>query len=283
MSVYQIFIPGGNKTALVMGLEDNLAVRKQIQDVIMEKHKDDPDGEVEQVGFLSTNLEKPTLLMAGGEFCGNASRAAAAYYLKEKQVENLHLSSSGASKLLQAKCLENGEISLGLPLPGNVEEAIEELGDTGVFWVQLEGISHMVVSVSQSLLLLQEMEKVADKEEKKNIAMAYLEKQIKTYHLKTGEAYGLMLLEEVGDILKMHPFVYVKTSETCYYETACGSGSICVAMVECFMHHWGNTFLPLLQPSGQVITTSIEKREDGSFWGKMISPVTFGEQGEVTL
>ena len=71
---YQIFDPSGNITALVEGDRFTPEERIRINDAIMAKHAD-----VEQVGFLSTGT--PEMTMAGGEFCGNATRSSILAYL----------------------------------------------------------------------------------------------------------------------------------------------------------------------------------------------------------
>ena len=78
---YKIYIPSGNPTALVFGLEKDPARRKEINDEIMAQY----DDFVEQVGFVNTDIKNPELMMAGGEFCGNATRSAVKYYLNDKQ------------------------------------------------------------------------------------------------------------------------------------------------------------------------------------------------------
>ncbi len=89
---YIIYNPGGNKTALVIGTY--YKEKKDINDRILKLHKD-----VEQVGFISTkNCE---LIMAGGEFCGNATRCSASYYLKDKP-GLIDIKVSGTSKILKA-------------------------------------------------------------------------------------------------------------------------------------------------------------------------------------
>lgn len=276
---YQIFIPGGNKTALLMGLVDNLAQRKAIQDKIMHQHAKDDDGEVEQVGFLSLNLEKPELLMAGGEFCGNATRAAAAYYLRECKVQEMQIASSGCDRPLQAGYTSSGDIWSEMPLQENIDAMVQELGEAGIFWVQLEGISHLVLSIQKSANLLEQIKAEPCGETKKKIALDYLENTLTTYVLNTGAAYGIMLLEEEGAQLKMHPFVYVETSDTCYYETACGSGTMCVGLIEARLLGWESISLSVLQPSGKCIGTSLQKREDGSYIGKIFGAVSTREQG----
>ena len=68
-------IPGGNDTALVLKKGYTPKEKIAINNAILENDKT-----IEQVGFVDSNYE-PELQMAGGEFCGNATRSAAYYYL----------------------------------------------------------------------------------------------------------------------------------------------------------------------------------------------------------
>src|SRR5258708_7503100 len=91
---YKIMIlrPGGNDTALVSGLvakDDKRAINK----AIMKKFPT-----VEQVGFykFDSNRKEAILEMAGGEFCGNATRTLA-YLILSGEIGELSLQVSGTS------------------------------------------------------------------------------------------------------------------------------------------------------------------------------------------
>lgn len=71
-----ILYPGGNTTAIVEGIPSSQLERKRINDAIMKQFP-----KVEQVGFLDRS--KPLLQMAGGEFCGNATRSAACLHPRQ--------------------------------------------------------------------------------------------------------------------------------------------------------------------------------------------------------
>jgi len=64
---------------LVEGTNYTNGVKRLINDKIMKLNPN-----IEQVGFVEIN-NKPKLIMAGGEFCGNATRSAAYFYLKGKK------------------------------------------------------------------------------------------------------------------------------------------------------------------------------------------------------
>lgn len=68
--------------------------KKKINNTILKKYDD-----IEQVGFINKN--KPKLIMAGGEFCVNATRSAINYYLNNRpgrvniKIPNLHTTIMG--------------------------------------------------------------------------------------------------------------------------------------------------------------------------------------------
>jgi len=256
---YQIFIPGGNKTALVLGtdgFENDVCLRKNIQDAILEKHKDDKDGEVEQVGFVSTGSSAPQLIMTGGEFCGNATRSAAMYYCLARECKELEITVSGTSKPLEAGVNASNEAWAQMPVYGDLVSTITPTKE-GLYWVAIEGISHLVVPQVQSAQYLNKIFKCDSKNEQIDIALSFLKKTTDDNSLPRGKACGVIFLENIADVLKMHPFVSIETSGTAYYETGCGSGAICVGLVSSMLHD-DSISIPLLQPSGKVIKAEIK-------------------------
>ena len=108
MDRYILLNPSGNITALVKNIRIPKEQYKEISDRIM---KSNPA--VEQVGFLK--ILKPEykfrLEMAGGEFCGNASRAVACYLYKEKLItkKRFQISVSGYPDLIDCEVYKKGE------------------------------------------------------------------------------------------------------------------------------------------------------------------------------
>ena len=113
-----ILNPGGNVTALIDGIPTSRSRRKQINDAVM---KNFPN--VEQVGFFDSAPSR--LVMAGGEFCGNATRCLAYLLLGGKPGE-IKISVSGANKPLGAGIDRNGNTWAQMPLP---QAAIRKAGD----------------------------------------------------------------------------------------------------------------------------------------------------------
>lgn len=104
-----ILNPGGNITALAEGIPASRPLRKTINDEVMKVFP-----EVEQVGFLDRPI--PRLEMAGGEFCGNATRCAA-YLLLGGEPGKISLNVSGAGdKKLTARIDDNKLIWAQMPL-----------------------------------------------------------------------------------------------------------------------------------------------------------------------
>lgn len=250
---YQIFVPGGNDTALVFGLESDIEIRKYINDDIMKKFPN-----VEQVGFISKDISQPQLLMAGGEFCGNATRSAAWYYLKGLPGE-LRLKVSGVKNLLRAGVNKENEAWAQMPVCDNFDN-IELLKD-GYFLVKMEGITHIVIMPKQSAVYLKSGIDLRD--HAKNI--------LSQFKLLNDFAAGVMFVEDKRNILKIHPCVYVSGINTMFYETACGSGTVAVGMVMASTER-KSTEVSLVQPSLKSIKSNVKCQN-----GKIIEAFISGE------
>lgn len=135
---YMIFNPASNITALVIGDEYNLEQKRLINSRIMEK-----EIEVEQVGFLSKKNRK--LTMAGGEFCGNATRCATLYYIGEKQSIELEINNN------KIKSGINEKLEIWCEVP--IEEYIIEKICDNIYKVILKGITILVVKILQVTII----------------------------------------------------------------------------------------------------------------------------------
>jgi diaminopimelate epimerase len=232
---FRVYVPGGNDTALVLGIEEDAAKRKLINDEIMAKHPN-----VEQVGFISTDANSPTLIMAGGEFCGNAARSAAWHYLEGRPGEIL-LRVSGARQPIKAGVSGAHEAWAQMPIDSDLSHIVEV--ERGVFRVALEGITHFVVNAPRSF----------NPEDLRDFA-----NEILTKHDASDElAVGVIFTEQLASGLKIHPFVRVKRIGELFYETACGSGTIAVGAVMCATSG-KNVNISLIQPSREAINAVVE-------------------------
>lgn len=237
---FKIYVPGGNDTALVYGKNFTAEARKRINDKIMNEYSN-----IEQVGFLNIQGE-PELIMAGGEFCANATRSAAYYYLDGKdgsiniKVNNKNYIEAG---------VKNGNSWCQIPI--DLNKKIIETIDIGKYKVNMNGMTMIVLTeaVSNNYLKVE----MLDKEEKlKKVSIDI----IKKYDLLREDAVGVMFLENIEGILKINPVVWVRSIDTLFYETACGSGTTATAIVKSLLSK-EDFSLNVLQPSGYVIKASI--------------------------
>ena len=229
---YKIYIPSGNPTALVIGL-DNLDNRKKINDELMKKYDF-----VEQVGFINPDINNPELIMAGGEFCGNATRCAVKYYLNEK-IGKIKIKVSGVPNKLLAG--QNKDcIWVDMPIiKGDVNKSVKIINKK-MSIIKMYGITHVVMEKI--------INKKLDKEQIKQYALSILEK----YNLLKEEASGVMFINKVNEIIEMIPIVYVRDINTLFYETACGSGTTAIAIYESIKNN-KSIDINVLQPSGNII------------------------------
>lgn len=243
---YCLFSPCGNDTALVEGTLIDEYTKKILNDKIMKVHPN-----IEQVGFVST--DKFMLMMAGGEFCGNATRSAAYYYLKGKEGEiNITVSNDMTMK---AGVNAQGMAWSQIPLYEGTNFLNEV--DNGIYEVLMNGIKYVILEKEIS------KEYIIDKKNIKTNAINIL----KEYKIKDAEAIGVIFLEETIKGTKIHPVVWVRNINTLFYETACGSGTTAVAILEAIKSNQSKN-IDIIQPSNQSITAKIilnKGRIDGAF------------------
>lgn len=228
---YILYSPCGNDTGLVIGSNFNNSDKKKINDKLMELHPN-----VEQVGFLSTDCYE--LNMAGGEFCGNATRSSAYYYLHGKN-GNIKIKVSGTSGYTKAGVKDNGIAWAQIPIYSG-KDIVAKLSDN-ISRVKLEGITHIILNPEESLKYLDTI--YNNNEEIKNISLQI----IKDFNIDDS-AVGVIFQEKINNNLKIHPIVWVKSINTCFYETACGSGTAATSILKSIAVS-SNASIDLIQPS----------------------------------
>ena len=238
---YSVFRPGGNDTALVIGVERDSDKRKKINDQVMKQHAN-----VEQVGFVKLDRDNPELMMAGGEFCGNATRSTAWQILAGKPGEVL-MKVSGVESKLRAGVDEEGNAWAQMPIYTDPSR-ITFLED-GRAVVAMEGITHVVMN---------DIYPEASPEELKPIALKLLQQLGLD---KSVAASGVMFLTPTESGVSIRPVVLVRDIKTLFYETACGSGTTAVGLLEALKKS-GSIELPVTQPTG--IPIYIKVSFDGS-------------------
>lgn len=233
---YCVVRPGGNDTALVAGIEPDPNRRKLINDAIMRQNPN-----VEQVGFIQHDLSNPRLLMAGGEFCGNATRSTAWKILNGKTGEVL-IRVSGVRSKLKAGVDVLGNAWAQMPVYANPNK-ITFLENGGVI-VPMEGITHAVVTDTYPNV---------SPEELKQIALKILEDLELT---KSVAAAGVMFVSPTKSGVKLRPVVFVRDVDTLFYETACGSGTTAIGLIEALRQKKSVSF-PVIQPTGTPIIINV--------------------------
>ena len=112
----------------------------------------------------------------------------------------------------------------------------------------MQGMVTIVIEEEKAKKYLENKEKI--KEEARKI--------IEKYELTNEEAVGVMFLEKEKNMLKINPIVWVNAIDTMFYETACGSGTTGVGIVQAFKENQ-NQKLNIIQPSGHIINITVEK------------------------
>ncbi len=234
---YSVLRPGGNDTALVIGIETDSKRRKAINDQIMSQQSN-----VEQVGFVNLDPKNAELMMAGGEFCGNATRSTAWQVLKG-QAGEISIKVSGVESNLQAGVDEEGNAWAQMPIYADPSRVT--FLDDGRAVVAMEGITHVVMNDSFP---------EASPEELKQIALNILQE----LGLATSvAASGVMFLTPSESGVSMRPVVLVRDINTLFYETACGSGTTAVGLLEA-LKQGKSVDLPITQPTGMPINIKVD-------------------------
>lgn len=261
---YQITIirPAGNDQLLIKGIIDK-EYRRAINDEMIRRFPN-----VEQVSFYEfdklNNLAK--LELAGGEFCGNATRSLA-YLLLNGKPGTVKLQVSGTQQLLTAGVNTPNTAFAQMPIFAE-NQFVKKITDS-LFRVDLEGITHLV-----------SYENVVGRtpEELKAYAKRILKEQ---NLLSTIPAAGVMFFTEKNNEILLQPIVWVRDIETILYETACASGTTAVGICQSLQEK-NNYFKTVIrQPSGQTMTIEITKNAQQIKKATIDGPITILDERSV--
>ncbi|MDP4098194.1 diaminopimelate epimerase [Paenibacillus sp. P96] len=201
----------------------------------------------EQVGFIEKSYNNgvdASLKMAGGEFCGNACMALAAFVAAERGVQHLDitevvLEASGTEQFVRCQVKRNGDeydCELGMPLPKQIErKTIQYEGsDLEMVIVRYEDFIHIVL-------------KVDDFDEA-------VKRKAQTLAKLLGVTLGSKL---IGILLykrksaEMAPLIYVPHLDSMVWERGCGSGT--ASLGACLAWENKREFsMPIKQPGGII-------------------------------
>ena len=257
--------PGGNPTILVHDnalLSDTPGTRAAIAGELM-----DPDHlGAEQVGFLDTSGTLPRMAMMGGEFCVNATRSAALVFAlldllplvsREPEAWEGDMTTSGVDGVVRVRVTALAadsalspamarDVAVAFPLPvpeSGVSGLVRDCGP-GEALVRLPGITHLLLHTTRHPLPENPLAAAAAKRAE--------------HGLDAEEAAGVIWHSPCADASgtrRILPVVRVRETDSSIVETACGSGSLALALL--LAQNGGNTF-PVRQPSGHDITIRLE-------------------------
>lgn len=231
--------PGGNDQLLIEGL-----VKKENRKIINKKMIERFPN-VEQVSFYEFDKEKniARLELAGGEFCGNATRSLA-YLLLNGKLGEVLIQVSGTKQLLTAGVKKTNTAFAQMPIFAK-NQKVKKITDA-LFRVDLEGITQ-IVCISDI--------KNKTKSDLKNFAKKILEKENLLYSVP---AAGVMFVKKQLDEFVIQPIVWVRDIETLLYETSCASGTAAVALWYA-KNKRNTTEITVKQPSKSYITATVKK------------------------
>jgi histidine racemase len=266
-----IIRPGGNDTAIVW----DYVTRSEQGPLSLDIQQLIPS--IEQVMFVEDEewTTKARGQMAGGEFCGNATRSLG-YLLLDGRDGGIEFEVSGASRPLYVLS-KNGSAKAEIPILNNMD-CIIPLGDRGEFVAHLEGISFIVTY--DDLPYGQFVSSGRDIAERKE----RVRETLKALNLADKAASGMLIVsrEENGD-LSLMPYVYVRDTNTLYFESACGSGSTAIGLV--LAKQTGKSIInqKIIQPSGMPLYVTVQ-RDQNSFLGATVDgPIEVLFDGKINL
>lgn len=269
---YTVLDPTGNITILVTSPVE-ISLQPPVASKLMELVP-----EAEQVGFLSEAEGCDIALrMAGGEFCGNASMCAAAYYVNEEGLNTcqvtLHVSGAEGPVAAEIEKLPDGKWrgTVNMPRPQKLE-FIDLPGAGELPVVSFDGISHVIYEVSGS----KPSGSCPDVNSAPDTSASHFEADNRLDELPISrseaealaydwcrylgvDALGIMFLNAESSSMK--PLVYVPAAGTLFWENSCASGTTaCGAYVAA--RSGRPVSMSLRQPGGSL---EIRVSEDGSF------------------
>jgi diaminopimelate epimerase len=245
--------PAGNITVFVLNPPDGKEERARAVKALMA----DPVLKAEQTGFVYPPKDPSGLWrleMAGGEFCGNASRSFGLFVAGQSGLCGTHTVMIKTSGLTEpVPVLVNTETkNAEIVIPGPVSQTEISFEGKRFPVYELEGITHIIAENIQ-----------ADEKLARRLISSINEHNA---------ALGVMFYDSAKKI--MRPAVWVRETDTMVFESSCGSGSAALGVWAARGIEDGQREFDLAQPGG-TITVRVGK-EAGKITRLSIS-------GKVTL
>lgn len=250
--------PSGNITVIVLD-----PVQQQLYTKVAVEIMGRQGLAADQVGFVAGAKDPKALArlnMMGGEFCGNAARAFAAYLaftrhpgvVWHNSEAEVPIEVSGYNGLLTPRVLTSpdviGRSYVTSPMPTPNEVDFVDFGQSSLALVKFDGISHAVTwGLKPTVETFNEISSI--------------------YGSPGDSAFGVMFFSE--DTSRVVPLVAVRNTGSLVWEGSCASGAVAVASALAFRNQNG-VELKLSQPGG-VLDVSVT-------WDKGILDATVGGQ-----
>lgn len=256
-----IINPAGNITALVEGNFEP-AKRQELNAVLMKKYPT-----VEQVGFYSLASSTPSLTMAGGEFCGNATRSLA-YLALNGEIGSIQIAASGSTSPLSAGIRRPNTSFSQMPIQKSFE-SVQQINPM-MKLVTMEGISHLVISIESKLPKSVIKEKGMELLSKYNL-------------LQSQAASGAIFVLKNQNTLSIQPVIWVRDIKTLFYESSCASGTTAVALVESYSAKKSKNTYTISQPNDEKLVVRTIKNFREFTFAEIEGSTTIIEKGELSL
>ncbi|MEK4065178.1 diaminopimelate epimerase [Peribacillus sp. FSL R5-0717] len=201
----------------------------------------------EQVGFIEkpiNNKAAAKLQMAGGEFCGNACMALAAFIASEKGLKHndlaeIILEASGTDKLITCQMkrnLDEYHCLITMPIPKKIEQRTIKYdgNDLNMIIVRYHEFIHIVIEV-------EEFSKTV-REKAQSLA--------KLLGVTLGaNLIGVLLYK--SESKEMAPLIYVPHLDSLIWERGCGSGTASLGAYLAWKNK-GEIVTNIRQPGGDI-------------------------------
>jgi len=201
----------------------------------------------EQVGFIEkpiNNKAAAKLQMAGGEFCGNACMALAAFIASEKGLKHndlaeIILEASGTDKLITCQMKRNSDeyhCLVTMPIPKKIEQRTIKYdgNDLNMIIVRYHEFIHIVIEV-------EEFSKTV-REKAQSLA--------KLLGVTLGaNLIGVLLYKSKSE--EMAPLIYVPHLDCMIWERGCGSGTASLGAYLAWKNK-GEIVTNIRQPGGDI-------------------------------
>jgi diaminopimelate epimerase len=201
----------------------------------------------EQVGFIEKPVNKKAaahLEMAGGEFCGNACMALAAFIASEKGLKQndwteIALEVSGTDNLIMCqvkRTLDEYYCQVTMPIPKKIEQGTIKYdgSDLNIIIVRYQEFIHIVIEV-------EEFSKTV-REKAQSLA--------KLLGVTLGaNLIGILLYKSKSD--ELAPLIYVPHLDSLIWERGCGSGTASLGAYLALKNK-GEVVAKIKQPGGTI-------------------------------